>query len=150
MRDLPLDRAQGQSDALLGFKFLPDDIGVAGMPAKPLRHPLLVPSQCPRPTPAAIRNPAALRQVPADRHVAAPQLTRDPTHAPPLRLQPQHRRHLVRRLHPLPPPQPPPPSRLHRFVHPQTLLLDRGGPVLNVVRGPVLSVARQPPYAAIL
>src|SRR5579863_4044727 len=83
MRDLPLDRAQGQPNALLGFKLLPDDVGVAGMPAKPLRHPFLVPGQRPRPTPAAVSNPTAFRHIPATRHVAAPKFARDPTHSPP-------------------------------------------------------------------
>src|SRR5579863_3209579 len=83
MRDLPLDRAQGQPDALLGFEFLPDEIGVAGIPAKPLSHPRLVPGRCPRPTSTAVSDPAAFRQISPNSHVAAPQLPRDPAQTHP-------------------------------------------------------------------
>src|SRR6516225_2435425 len=99
----PLYCPQGQPDPLLPLELLPNHIGVAGMPAKPLRHPLLQPTQCPWPTPSAIGYPAALGQISADRHVAAPQLARDPPHTPPQRLQPQHRCDLLRRLHRLSP-----------------------------------------------
>jgi protein Tex len=84
-------------------EFLPNHIGVAGTLAETLCHPLLKPSQPPRATPAAIGYPAALGQISANRHMAAPQLARDPSDTPPQRLQPQHRCDLLRRLHRLSP-----------------------------------------------
>jgi hypothetical protein len=64
---LPLDRPRAQPDPLLPLELLPNHIGVAGMAAEPLRHPLLEPGQRPRPTPTAIRHPAAICQIPANR-----------------------------------------------------------------------------------
>jgi len=52
------------------------------MPAEALRHPILKPGQCSRPTATAIRNPTARRQIPANCHMAAPQLAGDPPHTP--------------------------------------------------------------------
>src|SRR5436305_6963208 len=62
-----------------------------------------MPSQGPRPTAAAMGNPDAFRHIPPNRHVAAPELPRDPPNTPPHRLQPKHRRHFLRRLHHVPP-----------------------------------------------
>src|SRR5262249_35445961 len=75
---LPLDRPQRQPDPLLLLELLANHISVTGVAAEPLRHPLFQPTQLPRPTAAAIGHPAALGQIPADRHVAAPQLARHP------------------------------------------------------------------------
>jgi len=102
-RDRPLDRAQAQLEPLLGKQLLAHDIGVLGVPAKPLGHPILKSGQHPASVAAAIRQPAALRHVMPNRHVAAAQFARDPLDAPPQPFQPQHRRDLVRRLHHLPP-----------------------------------------------
>jgi hypothetical protein len=41
MTHLALDRPQRQTDPLLAFKLLANHIGVAGIPAETLRHPLL-------------------------------------------------------------------------------------------------------------
>src|SRR5262245_53768597 len=66
---LPLHRPHGPPDPLLPLELLSNHIGVAGMPAETLGHPLLQPTQPPWPTPSAIGYPAALGQIPADRHV---------------------------------------------------------------------------------
>lgn len=56
---LALDRPQRQTDPLLAFELLTNHIGIAGMPAETLRHPLLQPTQRPRPTATAICYPTA-------------------------------------------------------------------------------------------
>ena len=83
MAHLPLDRSQAQPDPLLALELLTNHIGIAGVPAEPLRHPIFEPTQRSPPAAAAIRHPAALGQIAANRHVAAPQLARDPPHTPP-------------------------------------------------------------------
>ena len=45
MRHRTLDRAQAHLDALLGRKFLADNIGIAGMAPEPLFQPSLQPIQ---------------------------------------------------------------------------------------------------------
>jgi hypothetical protein len=74
MTHLPLDRSQAQPDPLLVLELLPNHIGIAGA-----RHLIFEPAQPPATN--AIRHPAALGQISANRHVAAPQLARD--HTPP-------------------------------------------------------------------
>ena len=95
------------------------------------------------PAATPVANVAALGHVAAHRHVAAPELARDPLDPPTQRLQPQHRRDLVRRPHLISPRDLRPrdnvvsrstPSRPPRFLN--------EGPVPHVVRGPVLHVAR--------
>ena len=57
--------------------------------------------------------------------MAAAQLARGPLDSSAQRLQPQHRRDLLRRLHHLPPRQLFPRMRLHRSFHPTLLVSER-------------------------
>jgi hypothetical protein len=103
VRYRPFDSPQGQADPFLALEFLANHIGIARMAAETLGYPILKPSQGSWPAAAAMRQPAAGRQIPTHRHMTAPQLARDPPDTPPQRLQPQHRRDLLRRLHHLSP-----------------------------------------------
>ena len=100
----PLDRAQADRDAQLGRELLAHHVGVAPVPPEPLSQPRPVPGQQPRPRRRAVRCPAARGEVAPHGLAVAAQLGRDPSRAPAQSPQPQHRRHLVRRPHPLPPP----------------------------------------------
>jgi hypothetical protein len=103
VRHRPFDSPQGQPNPLLLLQLLANHIGIARMTAETFAYPILKTSQGPRTATAAMRQPAAGRQIPAHRHMAAPQLARDPPNTPPQRLQPQHRCDLLRRLHHLSP-----------------------------------------------
>src|SRR5262249_34253724 len=70
--------------------------------------------------------PIALRQPIPHRVPRTAKCSRDPLRPPSQTLQPLHRRHLVRRLH-LVPPQVNPTRRNRRVLSHQTLLLSRGG-----------------------
>src|ERR1700757_1024490 len=96
------------------------------MAAKARGQPVLQTRQRSPAATAAIGQPAALRDVMPNRHMAATQLSRDPLNPPTQAPQPQHRRDLVRRLHYLPPRQLPPGKRLQQFFHLLTLLISEG------------------------
>src|SRR4051794_30183156 len=99
-RHLPLDRPQAQRNALLGQKLLAHHIGIPAVSAEAFGQPALKTGQRTRPPyRTAIRHVPARRHIATDRHVAAPKLARDPLDPPTQRLQPQHRRDLVRRPH---------------------------------------------------
>src|SRR3546814_6799787 len=88
-----------------------------------------------------VSDPAAARQIPPHRHVAAAELGRDPPDTPPQILQPQHRRDLLRRPHRLPPQLVNPRGTFAQTSHLYDLLSIRGGPVPHVAPGPVFHVA---------
>ena len=122
MRHRPLDRAQAGLDAVLAFEILAHDIGIAAMPAKPLAQPCLKPVQPRRPSRRPIVHPTIGRQIAMHRAAIAPHLGRDPSLSPTQRLQPQHRRDLVRRAHLIPPQLLQPLRYIYRFGHPRHLL----------------------------
>jgi hypothetical protein len=107
---------------VLAFEILAHDISIAAVTAKPLSQPSLKPVQRLRPVRRAVIYPALGRQIAPHRTAIAPHLRRYPSFPPTQRPQPQHRRDLVRRAHPVPP-QPPQPLRyIYRFGHPRHLL----------------------------
>src|SRR6516162_10997097 len=141
MSHLPLDRSQAQPDPLLTLELLANHIGVAGMPAETLRHPILKPGQCSWPTATAIRYPlpntgersygctpvlrrSAARPIPTPSAAALPRPL-PASASPPSAVNPPAKQAAPNRPSSNPPPQ-------------------QEGPVLNVVKAPVLSVARQP------
>jgi hypothetical protein len=140
-RDCPLDRAQADHNALLARQVLANDIGIAAVPAKPLGEPVLQPIQG-LPTPRRpVARPAPGRDIAPNRHMAAPELGRDPPDAPTQPPQPQHRRDLVRLPHPFPPQLVKPRRTSDQSVHLRDLLSLREGPVPHVAPGPVFHVA---------
>jgi hypothetical protein len=101
--DRALDRAQAHCDPLLREQLLPHHVGVAAMPPEPFRQPVLEPVQRLRALQPAAARPATKPKVALHRVPAAAELGRDPLRAPSQPAQSQHRRHLVRRQHLLPP-----------------------------------------------
>jgi len=138
-----LDRAQAHRDPVLGQQFLPHHVGVAAMPPEPFRQPVREPVQRLRPLRPAAARPAVQPEVAPDRVPAAAELGRDPLRAPSQPAQSQHRRHLVRRQHLLPPQISDLRSSLAATSAHRPLLVRRGS-VLHVVRGSVCPVARHP------
>jgi hypothetical protein len=136
-----LDRAQADLDAQLGRQLLAHHVRVAPVAAQALGQPRPVPGQRPRPPRRAARPPAPRGEVALHGLAAAAQLGRDPPRAPAQRVQPQHRRHLVRCPHPLPPPVGHGRSNGHLVLHPASPSLRGGGWVPGVVTGRVGHVA---------
>jgi hypothetical protein len=101
--DRSLDRAQAHRDPVLGQQLLPHHVGIAAVSPEPLRQPIRKPVQRLRPLPLAAERPAAQPEVASDRVPAAAELGRNPLRAPSQAAQSQHRRHLVRCQHLLPP-----------------------------------------------
>jgi hypothetical protein len=63
--DIP-EWAEANICNVFDLELLPNYVGIAGVPAKPLRHPLLKPGQRSWPAPTAIRRPPALCQPDVD------------------------------------------------------------------------------------
>jgi hypothetical protein len=102
-RDRSLDRPQAHRDPALARQILAHHVGIAAMPAQPFRQPVIEAVQRRRPIRHLRWCPAPGCNIPTHRHVAAPELARDPPDAPTQLLQPQHRRDLVRLPHHLTP-----------------------------------------------
>ena len=141
-RHRALDRPQADAQAMLPLEVLPHHVGVALVAPEPLREPALQPIQRRGALRRPVGRPAARREVAPHRHVAAAQLRRDPPHAPAQRLQPDHRRHLVRLPHPVPLVTRQGARVQHHPLH-RDLPRSGGGPVPHGVRGPAFHVARQ-------
>jgi hypothetical protein len=138
--DGALDRAQAHLDAMFALQFLAHDITVAAVLAEALGQPLPVCRQLARPLRRLIRLPAALAQVAAYGVAAAAQLSADALGSQAQRLQLEHRLHVLRRLHRLPPLDPlGPGSLLDHCFHFD--LLPRRGSIPRVVKGSVCRVA---------
>ena len=130
-RHRPLHRAQADLHALLGRELLAHDVGAARVATEPLGDPVLQPVERGRPCRRHRRPPAPLPQPPPDGRPRAPQLRRDPPCAPAERLQPQHRRHVVRLLHLDPPQTLGPRKRLRRrHGHPDPSSDQQGDQIL--------------------
>jgi hypothetical protein len=141
-----LDRAQAHRDPVLGQQLLLHHVGVAAMPLKPFRQPVREPVQRLRPPRPPAARPAAKTEVALYRVPAVAKLGRDPLPAPSKTAQSQHRRHLVRRQHLLPPQI----FDLRRslaatFAHRPLLIIWRGQ-LFRVARGSVYAVARHHPH----
>jgi hypothetical protein len=137
----PLDGAQRHPEAMLALELLVNDVGVAAMPPQPLGQPRLEPVQGLRPARAAVARPGPGLEVAAHRHVAAAELLADPSDAPAQSVEPDHRRHLVRRPHRLPPRLGQPRRGSQNHLQHRDLLSPREGPVPRVARGPDSHVA---------
>src|SRR5262245_6872829 len=98
-----LHRPAAYAQALLGSQVLPHDIRIAAMPDEPLAQPILKPIEQLGPLGRLERHHTARRHVVLYRVVAATERAPNPLRTPPAHLQPQHLRHVVRRLHRLPP-----------------------------------------------
>ena len=136
----PLDGAQADGDPVLALEVLAHDVGIASVPVKPLPQPGLKPVELARPPRHGERPPATRRHVAPHRRPAAPELSGQPPRPP--AQQPHRRRHLVRLQHDLPPRFHSPQRACHSSILHSPPLVQRG-PVLGVVRGSVLRVARQ-------
>ena len=112
-----LHRAQAQRDAQLRRRFLAHHIGIAAVPDQPLLEPRLAPGQRRRPANPRVAAPAALAQIPPHRLGTGAELTGNPLGAPATTLELQHRRHLVRRPHHVPPRSLVPRGTLHHPCH---------------------------------
>ena len=99
----PLQSPPAHRQPLLGQQILAHHVGVAAMPHEPLAQPVLVPVKLLRALRHLERLHATSRQIGLHRVMAAAQLPRNPLQPPAARLQPQHLRHVVWRLHHLPP-----------------------------------------------
>ena len=138
----PLDRAQAHLNALLGCKFLTDNICIAGMAPEPFLQPRLQTIQRFRARGRSGPVPSPFLQPPSRRRSRTTKLRRDPAGTPAERLQPQHRRHIVRLLHNVSPQTFGPRKLLSRWNgHPVFPHGSARGPVPRVARGPVCHVA---------
>ena len=104
MRHRPLHRAQADHHAQLGRQFLAHHVGVAAMSPQPIGHPGRVLGQLPGACRDPTRRPATGCHIALHGLPVAADFSRDPARAPAQVVQPQHRRHLVRRSHHLSPP----------------------------------------------
>jgi hypothetical protein len=137
-----LHRPQADRQSLLGEQILPHDVGIAAMAQEALAQPVIVPVEHLRPRWRLERHHAARRHVMLHRVVAAAQLPRDPLDAPAAGLQAHHRRHIVRRLHHLPPWIVPRRASCDSFlVHPCSPQLSEEGAIPRVAEGAVFHVA---------
>ena len=140
VRHSALHGTQAHRDAQFAMQFLPYDVAVAAVLPEPFGQPVCVCGQPARPLWRPVRPPAALAQVVAHRVAAAAQFLADTLGSPAQQRQLEHRLHVLRRVHRLPPLDPlGPGSLLDHFFHFD--LLPRRGSIPRVVRGSVCRVA---------
>src|SRR3954469_23713385 len=98
-----LQRPPADCHAFLGQQVLAHHIGIAAMPNEPLAKPALKAVELLLPLRRLERLHTARRNVVFHSVMAAAQLPRNPLHTPSARPQAHHLRHVIRRLHHLPP-----------------------------------------------
>ena len=121
-----LDRSQADNKTFLRGQVLANHIGIAGMAAKPLGNPVRQTVQLLRPGRRRTRAPITFRQPATHRVARATKLRRNPLRTPTQRLQPQHRRDLIRRLHRIPPLIVHQQGNIILYVHPNLLQRSKG------------------------
>src|SRR5262249_46728367 len=129
---------------LLGQEVLAYHIGIATMPNEPLAQPTLKAVETLRPLRRLERLHPAGRHVVLHRVMAAAQLPRNPLQTPSARPQAQHLRHVIRRLHHLPPWITPRPAFSDSFLlHSLSPQLSEEGAIPRDAEGAVFHGARQ-------
>jgi hypothetical protein len=132
-RDRTLHCAQRHRDRVLTHKVLAHHIAVAAVLPEALPQPFIEPIETSPAARLANRHPATHRKIALDRIPAAPQLAGKPLRPPAQPVQLHHRRHLVRRQHPLPPRIQPRGELCPRNI--SVIPPPSGGSVSDVVRG---------------